>query len=71
LTLTTKNVAGVELSLDGRLVQFDRPLRVTIDGKAKEVAIRPSLATLCRSIAGRGDPDLACTCRVTVATAVP
>jgi pimeloyl-ACP methyl ester carboxylesterase len=66
VTLTTRNVEEVELSLDGRLVRFDRPLRVTRDGQAQEVAIRPSLATLCRSMAERGDPDLACTCRVTV-----
>ncbi|MFO0843969.1 MAG: transglutaminase domain-containing protein [Gemmataceae bacterium] len=69
VTLTTKNVEEVELSLDGRLARFDRPLRVTRDGQAREVTIRPSLATLCRSMAERGDPDLACTCRVRVPAA--
>lgn len=67
VTLSTRNVEQVELSLDHRLVRFDRPLTVTLDGKAMEVTIRPSLVTLCRSLAERGDPELACTYRITLA----
>src|SRR5262249_21688902 len=59
VTLVTRNVEQVELSLDRRLVRYDRPLRVVIDGKAREVVLRPSLATLCRSTSERGDPELA------------
>jgi predicted esterase len=66
VTLTTRGVEQAELWLDGRLVRFDRPLRVVADGKTREVPIRPSLATLCRSLLERGDPELAFTCLVTV-----
>jgi predicted esterase len=62
--VTTRNVKQFDLGLDSRLVDFGRPLRVTLDGKAQEVTARPSLATLCRSVLERGDPELAVTCRV-------
>jgi transglutaminase-like putative cysteine protease/pimeloyl-ACP methyl ester carboxylesterase len=64
VVITTKNVKEFSLELDGRLVRFDRPLRVTLNGKQQSVEIRPSLLTLCRSMAARGDPELACTCEV-------
>jgi hypothetical protein len=67
VTLTTRGVEQVELSLDGRLARFDRPLRVVVDGAEQKVVIRASLLTLCRSLLERGDPELACTCRVSLA----
>ena len=50
--------------LDGALVALDKPLRVVLDGKAQVVTLRPQLATLCRSVLDRGDPELAFTCQV-------
>jgi predicted esterase len=64
LTLTLRGVKQVEVGLDSRLVRFDRPLTVRLDGKARAVPIRPSLLTLCRSLRERGDPGLAYTCSV-------
>jgi hypothetical protein len=64
VTATTKKVARLELHLDGRLVGFGKPLTVSLNGKRKEVAIKPSLLVLCRSMAERGDPELAYTCVV-------
>ena len=64
VTVTTKNVEEFSLELDSRLVRFDRPLVVTLNGKRQSVEIRPSLRTLCRSVAERGDPELTCTCEV-------
>ena len=47
-----------------RLVDFRKPLSITLDGKSSEVKIAPSLATLCRTMAERGDPHLAGSCVV-------
>jgi pimeloyl-ACP methyl ester carboxylesterase len=69
VTATTRNVAKLELCLDTRLVDFSRPLAVTCNGKASEVKIAPSLATLCRTMAEHGDPYLASTCVVLVVPA--
>jgi hypothetical protein len=60
----TRNVRQFELDLDGRLVAFDRPLRVFVDGKEQVVPIAPQFRTLCESVQERGDPELAFTCRL-------
>jgi predicted esterase len=64
LTLTTHGLKEFEVGLDGRLVDFTKPLRVVLDGQAREIAIRPRFWTLCESLRERGDPNLAYTCRV-------
>ena len=69
LTITTRNVKQFALGLDGRLVQYDKPLRVTLDGKTRDVAVRPKLLTLCRSLLERADPQLAYTCRILLESA--
>ncbi len=63
-TVTTRKVEKLDLHLDGRLVDFGKPLVVSLDGKTSEVMIAPSLATLCRTMTERGDPRLASTCVV-------
>src|SRR5262249_24896476 len=64
VTLTTRKVTKLELRLDGRLLDFRKPLTVSLDGKKSEVKIAPSLARLGRTMAGRGDPHLAASCVV-------
>ena len=64
VTITTRNVKQFALGLDGRLVQYDKPLRITLDGKTQEMMVRPKLLTLCQSLLQRGDPQLAYTCQV-------
>jgi transglutaminase-like putative cysteine protease len=64
--ITTSKVKKFDLGLDGRLVSFDKPLKITLDGKAQEMKIRPSFLTLCQSLLKRGDPELAYTCRVSL-----
>jgi hypothetical protein len=64
LTLTTHGLKEFEVGLDGRLADFTKPLRVVLDGQAREVAIRPSFRTLCESLREHGDPQLAYICRV-------
>ena len=60
--ITTRKVKEFALDLDCRLIEYGKPLRITIDGKTKEFTPRPSFLTLCQSIVKRGDPQLACTC---------
>jgi hypothetical protein len=62
--LTTRKVARFDLCLDGRLIAFDKPLRIILDGTEQELKVTPRLRTLCESLLERGDPELACTCRV-------
>ena len=64
VSITTRKVGQFELGLDSRLIACDKPLRVTVNGKQREVTVRPQLLTLCQSLLQRGDPQLACTCRV-------
>jgi predicted esterase len=66
-TVTTHGVKEFDLGLDGRLLDFAKPLRVVLNGEAREVAIRPSFRTLCESLRERGDPEMAYTCRVRLA----
>jgi predicted esterase len=62
--VTTRNVKRFDLNLDARLIDFGKPLRVTVDGKAQVLKVRPRFLTLCQSLLERGDPELAYTCRV-------
>jgi hypothetical protein len=62
--VTTRNVKEFDLHLDGRLVDLGRPLRVVLDGKERTVTLHPTLRALCQSVAERGDPRLAFSCRV-------
>ena len=62
--IVTHDIKDFDLDLDGRLVAFDRPLHLSVDGKERTIEVRPSLLALCRSMRERGDPELACTCRV-------
>jgi hypothetical protein len=65
--VTTRGVKQFELALDGRLISWDKPLRVTIDGKEQTLTARPSFRTLCQTLAERGDPQLAFSWRVRLA----
>ncbi len=62
--VSTRKVQQCELGLDSRLVAYDKPLRITLDGTKREVTLRPQLLTLCQSLLQRGDPQLAFTCRI-------
>jgi hypothetical protein len=66
VTITTRDVKEFSLELDARLVRYDLPLTITLNGKAREVVLRPSLRTLCESLHERGDPRLAHSCKVTL-----
>ena len=59
-------VEAFNLELDARLVRYDRPLTITLNGQKREVALTPTLRTLCETLMDRGDPRLAHACRAGV-----
>jgi predicted esterase len=66
VTITTTKVEAFNLELDSRLVRYDRPLTITLNGQKREVALTPTLRTLCETLMDRGDPRLAHACRAGV-----
>ena len=46
LEVTTSNVKQFDVGLDSRLVAFDKPVRVTLNGDTHDIAVRPSMLTL-------------------------
>jgi transglutaminase-like putative cysteine protease/predicted esterase len=61
--ITTAGVKQFDLLLDGQLVNFDKPVRISLNGDARVVKARPQFLTLCQSLLERGDPELAFTFR--------
>ena len=61
LTVTTTNVVSATVLLDSRLVDFQKPVTVEVNGKATTRTIKPSLRTLCETMQRRCDPGLAFT----------
>ncbi len=66
ITMTTKNVKTVELGLDRRLVDLDKPVTLILNGKNQTVKVRARMKDLCASMLRRGDPKLAFTSRLSV-----
>ena len=66
LTLTTTtNVTAASVLLDQRLVDFDKPVAVELNGKVlKPAKLQPSLRVLCETLLRRGDPELAFTAQL-------
>jgi len=66
VTVEGKNLDEVTLLLDERLVDFAKPLTVETGGEKTTHTLRPSLRTLCETLADRGDPELMFAARVDV-----
>lgn len=66
VTVTTKGpVEMAAVFLDGRLVDFNNPVILEVNGRrSKPVKLRPSLRVLCETLIRRGDPELAFTARL-------
>jgi pimeloyl-ACP methyl ester carboxylesterase len=56
---TTTNVTAARVLLDGRLVDYAKPLTLTVNGRRQVTKLKPSLRTLCETLRRRGDPELA------------
>ncbi len=57
----TPDVTHAAVLLDSRLVDFSRPVTLSVNGATTVVRLAPSLRTLCQTMQRRGDPDLAST----------
>ncbi len=64
--IKTREVKQLTLGLDGRLVSFESPLKVTLNGTTQSLTAKPGFVTLCRSMQRRGDPSLAHSCEITL-----
>ncbi len=61
LHVSTTNVLSASVLLDGRLVDFSRPIGLECNGTTTYREVKPSLLTLCKTLQQRGDPELAFT----------
>jgi transglutaminase-like putative cysteine protease/pimeloyl-ACP methyl ester carboxylesterase len=59
LVLQLEGVDAIEVWLDARLVGMDGDLEVVLGNRTRRFTPEPSLGTLCRTMAQRGDPRLA------------
>jgi pimeloyl-ACP methyl ester carboxylesterase len=64
IDITTRHIKDFSLDVDGRSLDFGKPLRIVLNGKEQTLKVEPSLRTLCESLLERGDPQLAFTCRI-------
>ena len=63
------NVTGASVMLDSRLVDFARPVTLSVNGKQTTQRVTPHLKTLAETLARRGDPRLAFTAILPLSTA--
>ncbi len=64
---TTGEVKTASALLDARLVDFSKPVSLSVNGKQSKLTVKPSFNTLCETMARRGDPELAFSARVVIA----
>jgi len=61
---TSTNVAAATVLLDGRLVDFSKPLTLSVNGANSRHKLQPSLRVLGETLIRRGDPELAFTAQL-------
>lgn len=54
-----ESVAGATVFMDSRLVDFDKPVDIELNGSTTTRRFAPSLKTFCETLARRGDPAYA------------
>ncbi len=59
-------LAGTSIYLDERLIDFDRPVILQVEGEEYKLKVKASLKTLCRTLLERGDPELAFSCSIEI-----
>ncbi len=64
MELSTQDITELELHLDRRLVELDKPVQLTLNGQPRPLTLKPRLKDFCQSLHQRGDPCLAGTCMV-------
>jgi pimeloyl-ACP methyl ester carboxylesterase len=68
VTISGANMDDATVLLDSRLVDFGRPVILEVNGKVSTLKLKPSLLTLCRTMLERGDPGLAFTAEIRLAS---
>ncbi len=67
LTATvTTNLTAATILLDSRLIDFQQPVTLELNGQTSRCKLQPSLRTLCVTLQRRGDPELAFTTELTL-----
>lgn len=66
IVVTTQNISSASVLLDSRLIDFQKPIILEINGQKSEHRLAPSLKTLCETLMRRGDADLAFTAQITL-----
>ena len=61
---TSTNVTALSVLLDNRLVNFDKPVTLELNGSKSIHRLRPGLHILCQTLQRRGDPELAFTAEI-------
>jgi pimeloyl-ACP methyl ester carboxylesterase len=71
ITIATKGLANLVVYLDERLVNISKTVTITADGRSTAGVPRPSLLTLCETLAERGDREYMFTVRVPLKVGPP
>jgi pimeloyl-ACP methyl ester carboxylesterase len=67
VSVTTTNVTAATILLDSRLIDFQKPVTLKVNGTISTQKIQPSLRTLCETMQRRCDPNLAFTAELPLA----
>jgi len=68
---TTTNVTAATVLLDGRLVDFGKPVKFRINDQETSRKLQPTVLALCQGLIERGDPELAFTARIDLPLSAP
>jgi hypothetical protein len=58
VSVTSTKVAAASVFLDGRLIDWNQPVTLTVNGRKREHKLEPRLEVLCRTLLEWGDPEL-------------
>ena len=58
------NITAASILLDSRLIDFEQPVTLTLNGHTSTYTLKPSLRVLCETLLRRGDPELAFTAEI-------
>lgn len=62
----TTNTLSARVLLDGRLIDFSKPITLEFNGNIRRVRVQPHLLTLCQTLQRRGDPELSFTAEIPI-----
>ena len=66
-----RHLTAASILLDSRLIDFNKPVALELNGKTATRRLRPSLRTLCETLQRRGDPELAFTAEIALPLQTP